>query len=109
MLPRGVMLLFLCLALPLSAEVRDLKAFFQMRCAVCHGADGSGRGPGGQRLGGRNLLDGRWLAKQTDDELTRSILKGRGAMPGYRRQLNEPEARRLLADVIRPVARQRRP
>ncbi len=109
MLPRGLLLLLVCLALPLSAEVRDLKAFFQMRCAVCHGADGSGRGPGGLKLGGRNLLDARWLAKQKDDELVRSILKGRGAMPGYRRQLSESEARQLLAEVLRPVKGRRRP
>jgi mono/diheme cytochrome c family protein len=94
--------LILLLAIPLSAEVRDLKAFFQERCAGCHGPDGSGRSANGVRLGGRNLIDPRWLAKQEEPALVASILKGRGAMPGFRRQLDEGEARRLLTDVTRP-------
>lgn len=92
------------LCLPLAAEVRDLKAFYQERCAGCHGADGSGRSPAGSRLGGRNLVDARWLAKQEEANLVASILKGRGAMPGFRRQLNESEAKRLLKEVIQPMA-----
>jgi mono/diheme cytochrome c family protein len=89
---------------PLAAETRDLKAFFQQRCAVCHGPDGTGRGSNGLRLGGRNLADGRWMAKQDQAHLVASILKGQGAMPGFRRQLSEAEARRLLVEVIRPLA-----
>lgn len=88
--------------LPLAAEARDLRAFFQERCASCHGPDGSGRSATGVRLGGRNLLDARWMAKQEEAELVASILKGRGAMPGFRRQLTETEARRLLKDVTQP-------
>jgi mono/diheme cytochrome c family protein len=97
-------LLLALLSLPLSAEVRDLKSFYLERCAVCHGADGTGRGPSGVRLGGRNLADGRWLAKQEEADLVAAILKGRGAMPGFRRQLSEAEARRMLKDVVRPLA-----
>ncbi len=88
--------------LPLAAEVRDMKAFFQERCAACHGPDGSGRSTAGVRLGGRNLLDARWLANQEESDLVASLLKGRGAMPGFRRQLNEGEAKRLLKDVTLP-------
>lgn len=106
MVPRFVALL-LFLSAPLSAEVRDLKAFFQERCAVCHGADGSGRGPGGVRLGGRNLADGRWLAKQNEADLAASILRGKGAMPGFRRQLQEAEARRLVEQIRALAARKR--
>lgn len=105
MVLRSAALLLAFLAAPLAAEVRDLKAFFQERCAVCHGPDGTGRGPAGARLGGRNLADARWLAKQDEKALAASILKGRGAMPGFRRHLDEAEARRLVADVIRPMAR----
>lgn len=109
MVPRSAALLLVILTAPLSAEVRDLKAFYQERCAVCHGTDGSGRGPGGARLGGRNLADGRWLARQEEKDLVTAILKGRGAMPGFRRQIHEAEAKRLLAEVIRPLAARRRP
>ncbi|MCE1203119.1 MAG: cytochrome c [Holophagaceae bacterium] len=109
MISRAAALLLLAFSrMPLTAEVRDLKAFFQERCAVCHGPDGSGRGANGARLGGRNLAEARWLAKQEESELVAAILKGRGAMPGFRRQLSEAEARRLLVEIIRPLATRKR-
>jgi mono/diheme cytochrome c family protein len=95
-----ISMLLVLLAVPLCAGARDLKAFFQERCAVCHGADGTGRGPTGIRLGGRNLTDVRWLAKQDAANLSASILKGRGAMPAFRRQLSETEARELAAGFL---------
>jgi mono/diheme cytochrome c family protein len=109
MIPRVAALLLAICSFPLAAEVRDLKAFFQVRCAVCHGSDGTGRGANGDRLGGRNLADARWLAKQKEADLAASILKGRGPMPGFRRQLNEAEARRLVGEVLRPLALKKKP
>jgi len=108
MLSRIAALLLALSTLSLSAEVRDLKAFFQERCAVCHGPDGTGRSANGTRLGGRNLVESRWLARQEASGLAASILKGRGAMPGFRRQLTEAEARRLVTEVIRPLAARKR-
>jgi mono/diheme cytochrome c family protein len=99
MLMRSAALLLALLASPLAAEVRDLKAFYLERCVVCHGQDGTGRA-GGLHLGGRNLTEPRWLAKQEESALATTILAGRGAMPGFRRQLSEVEARRLAKDVI---------
>ncbi len=109
MISRAAALLLAFSTLPLIAEVRDLKTFFQERCAVCHGPDGTGRGANGARLGGRNLAEARWLAKQEEPGLVASILKGRGAMPGFRRQLSEAEARRLVAEVLRPLVMRKRP
>ncbi len=107
--PRSAALLLVILQTSLSAQVRDLKAFYRERCAACHGLDGSGRGPGGVRLGGRNLADPRWQARQEDAALAASIRKGLGAMPGFGRQLTEPEARRLVAEVVRPLAGRKKP
>lgn len=109
MIAPSAKLLLVLLVVPLRAEVRDLRAFFQERCAVCHGPDGTGRGPGGVRLGGRNLAEPRWLAKQQEGDLAASILRGKGAMPGFRRQLSEPEARRLLNAVLRPLPTRKKP
>lgn len=109
MVSRFFALILTLLAVPLSAEVRDLKAFFQERCAACHGPDGSGRASNGARLGGRNLTDTRWLANQEEAGLVASILKGRGAMPGFRRQLNEAEAQRLVAQLLRPQSARKKP
>jgi len=109
MIPRSPALLLVILCAPVSAEVRDLKAFFQERCAVCHGHDGTGRGPNGIKLGGRNFQDARWEAKQQEADLVASILQGKGAMPGFRRQLSEAEAHRLVTSVILPLAARKKP
>lgn len=101
--------LLLILSGALSAQARDLRTFYRERCVACHGAEGTGRGPNGARLGGRNLTDARWQARQEDAALVASILKGRGAMPGFSRQLVEPEARRMLAEVVRPMAGRKKP
>jgi mono/diheme cytochrome c family protein len=101
---RSAALLLVLLPAALSAQVRDLHVFYRERCVACHGAEGTGRGPTGARLGGRNLADARWMARQDDAALVASLLKGRGAMPGFARQLTESEAKRLMAEVLRPMA-----
>ena len=106
---RSAALVLVILPASLSAQVRDLRAFYRERCATCHGADGSGRGLNGARLGGRNLADGRWMARQEEDVLVASILKGRGAMPGFGRQLTEAEARRLVVEALAPQAGRKKP
>jgi mono/diheme cytochrome c family protein len=98
---RSAPLLLAILCGPLAAEVRDLKVFYQVRCAVCHGVDGTGRGPNGGRLGGGNLIGVRWETKEQEADLVASILHGKGAMPGFGRQLSEAEVRRLLASLAR--------
>jgi len=97
---RGVLVAWLAGGV-LVAGGRDLKAFFQERCAICHGSDGSGKGAGGIRLGGRNLRDDRWLAKEAEAGLAASILNGKGAMPGFRRQLTDGEAHQLAMEILR--------
>ena len=82
----------------------DVKAYFNRTCAVCHGLDGSGRLPTGQRLPGRPLNDSRWQAREKDSDLVRAILNGRRAMPGFKVQLTETEVKRLVAEVVRPLA-----
>lgn len=105
---RSAALLLVILHASLAAQVRELRGFFRERCVACHGAEGTGRGANGVKLGGRNLADARWLARQEDAALAASILKGRGAMPGFRRQLTETEARRLVTEVVRPLALRKR-
>jgi len=58
---------------------------------------------------GRNFQDARWEAKQREADLVASILQGKGAMPGFRRQLSEAEVRRLVAGVVLPLAGRKPP
>lgn len=83
-----------------QAEEKDLALFFRERCAVCHGLNGSGRGPGGTRLGGRPLLDSRRRLVAVDPAWAKLVLEGRGAMPSFRTLLTEAEAQRLVTKVL---------
>ena len=87
-----------------NAQPKDLKAFFLRTCATCHGVDGSGRAPSGQRLVGRNLADPKWQAKQKDSELVKIVFLGKGSMPGFKGQLTEEDCRQMIANIIRPMA-----
>jgi mono/diheme cytochrome c family protein len=51
------------------------------------------------------LADRKWLAKQKDEDLLQAILNGKGAMPSFQHKLTPEEAKRLITEVIRPLAR----
>ena len=87
-----------------TSSVHDLNAQYRFSCAQCHGLDGTAKGPGGVRLPGRVLAEPKWLAKQKDDDLLRSILNGKGAMPGFKHKLTQDEVKRMLSEIIRPMA-----
>lgn len=89
-------------------SVHDLDAQYRFSCAQCHGLDGTSRSPSGARLPGRVLADRKWLAKQKDEDLVRSIMEGRGAMPSFKHKLTQEEAKRLLTEIVRPLARRAR-
>lgn len=91
-----------------AQSVHDLRAQYRFSCAQCHGVAGDARGPGGSWLPGRVLADRRWLGKQKDEVLVASILNGKGAMPSFRFKLTEEAAKRLVAEIIRPMARRAR-
>lgn len=100
--------LLLALATPARAEGRDLRRFYEARCAVCHGTDGAGRGSGGIRLGPASFADPKTFGAATDEDLVRAIRQGSGAMPAFGFVLAEGEARRLIRDVVRPMGPRKR-
>jgi mono/diheme cytochrome c family protein len=100
--------LLLVLVLPARAQGRDLKRFYEARCAVCHGADGTGRGPGGTRLGPASFADPKTFGGASDEELARGIRQGSGAMPAFGFVLDEVEAGRLVREVLRPMVPRKR-
>ena len=91
-------------ARPALGDAQDLKALFNRSCAVCHGEDGSGRGPNGQRLGGKDLANPRWQARTRDSAMVKAILKGKGSMPAFGAQMSEADTLKLVTEVIRPMA-----
>lgn len=57
-----------------SAAVTRGKTLFSQTCSVCHGPDGKGV----PNLG-KDLVDSKFIAQQTDDQLLEYVQKGRAA------------------------------
>jgi mono/diheme cytochrome c family protein len=76
---------------------------FKAKCATCHGPDGSGSTPMGQRMKVRDLRSPE-VQKQTDDELGAIITNGKPPMPGYGKILTPEEMRQVVA-YLRTIAR----
>jgi cytochrome c6 len=71
--------MLLALGLPIAAFA-DGAAIFKSRCAICHGADGSGNTPTGKSLKLKSLGSPE-IQKLTDAEIAKSLTDGKGKMP----------------------------
>ena len=83
---------------------KDLKGFYQQNCVRCHGADGSAVSADGKKLKGQDFTDQDWLSKTGDDEMVKTILKGKFfglAMPKFKNTLTEEEARWIVTNIVR--------
>jgi mono/diheme cytochrome c family protein len=71
---------------------------FKQRCALCHGPDGHGNGPGAAALNPkpRNYHDAKYMNSKTDAELLATIHNGKGAMPAWKAILSETQMKSVL-------------
>ena len=84
-----------------DADGHPGQAQFNMFCAACHGANGSGN----VALGAPSLVDDVWLYGNSDKALQESIANGRsGEMPAFGERLDDTQIRLLVALLTRPVA-----
>ena len=74
------------------------ESVFKAKCAMCHGADGSGGTPVGKSLKIRDLRLPE-VQKQTNAELTQIIAKGKGKMPPFEGKLSKEQIEQLVAYV----------
>jgi mono/diheme cytochrome c family protein len=74
------------------------EALFKAKCAMCHGADGSGNTAMGKKLQVRDLRSGA-VQSQSDAALLGIITKGKGKMPAYEKSLGSGKCQELLAYV----------
>jgi cytochrome c6 len=65
------------------SESTDAAALYKSKCAVCHGADGSGDTPMGKKLGAKSLKSPE-VQKESDSDLKSSLSNGKGKMPAYK-------------------------
>lgn len=81
----------------------DGSALFKAKCAMCHGPDGVGKTPMGQKLNIRDLHSAE-VQKQSDAELSQLIAQGKGKMPAFGKKLNADQIK-LLAVYIRELGK----
>ena len=74
------------------------ESLYKAKCGTCHGADGKGETPVGKMYKLRDLGSAD-VQKQSDDDLTSIISKGKNKMPGYGRSLKEEQIKDLVAYV----------
>lgn len=94
-----------------AAAAEDTQAghVFRTICATCHGADGTGNGPGAAALNPkpRNYTDPAWQASITDDEIKKIIVEGGAAvgkspmMPANKHLAQQPQTLDGLVQIIR--------
>jgi mono/diheme cytochrome c family protein len=89
-------LLILVVALAPLAFAADGAAVYKAKCASCHGADGKGLTPIGQKMKLRDLGSPE-VQKQTDKELYDWTAVGKGKMPAYKDKLSEGDINALVA------------
>jgi mono/diheme cytochrome c family protein len=91
-----------------TGDKSQAQAMFETVCAVCHGMDGTGNGPGAAALDPkpRNYTDAAWQASITDDQIKETILKGGAgvgkspSMPGQPQLSEHPE---VLDDLVKMI------
>lgn len=75
------------LSMPLTAFAGDAAALYTAKCAMCHGADGSGATPMGKSMKLRDLRSPE-VQKMTDKELFAVTAGGKGKMPAFKSKLS---------------------
>lgn len=72
------------------AVASDAAAVYKSRCAMCHGADGSGNTTVGRSMKVRDLRLPE-VQKQTDEQLAAIIADGKAKMPAFKATLSAAE------------------
>jgi cytochrome c6 len=97
-------LVVLAIIFVVGASVRaDGAGDFKAKCAMCHGADGSGSTATGKALKVRDL-GSTGVQGQTDAQLTEIITSGKDKMPAYKGKLTDDQIKGLVA-YIRSLAK----
>jgi mono/diheme cytochrome c family protein len=80
------------------AAAQDAATTYKARCAMCHGADGKGATPAGQKMGTHDFASPE-VQKQSDADLEQVLAKGKNKMPAYGSKLKDSEIKDLVAYV----------
>jgi mono/diheme cytochrome c family protein len=88
----------ICLLSPAARAQGGGERVYKAKCASCHGAEGAGATPAGKATKARNFCSDE-VKKETDDEWTTIIVKGKNKMPSYDKKLTDAEIKDLVAYI----------
>jgi len=95
---KRILALLALITLPLTVLADDAAALYKSKCAMCHGATGTGDTPMGKKLAIKSLASAD-VQKHTDAQLTQTITKGNGKMPAFAGKLTDAQIKQLVALV----------
>ena len=78
--------------------------WLKVKCALCHGEDGSGNTPQGKKTNTPDLRTPE-IQQLSDDELSKRVEEGHAKMPSFKIQLSKDQIRSLVY-YIREIGRQ---
>jgi mono/diheme cytochrome c family protein len=93
-----VVLSFAFVSAQAQTATNDGVALYKTKCAMCHGPDGAGKTPAGQKLNVRDLHSPE-VQKQSDSDLALVIGQGKSKMPAFGKTLNENQIKSLVAQI----------
>ncbi len=88
-------LISLCASGPLADNGQSA---YKAKCAICHGADGSGNTAMGKKMKIRDLRSPD-VQNQSDALLSDIIARGKGKMPGFEKSLGRDKIREVVAYI----------
>jgi len=72
---------------------------YAKQCASCHGRDGRAKTIKGKLKHARDLTDGDWQERVSDERIFNSITNGKEKMPAYGKKLSQEQIEALVTYV----------
>jgi len=72
---------------------------YAKQCASCHGKDGRAKTIKGKLKHARDLTDGEWQERVSDERIFNSITNGKDKMPAYGKKLSQEQIEALVTYV----------
>lgn len=98
----AVTLLMVWSGMASAADVAAGQTIYKKRCAVCHGQTGAADTPMAKMLKPPppNFTDPQWMARKSDDELTKKIVEGvKPRMPSFGDKLSAEQIQNVAAYI----------
>jgi mono/diheme cytochrome c family protein len=82
-----------------NAPAANATQLYAKHCASCHGKDGRAKTIKGKLKHARNLTDGEWQEKVSDERIFNSIMNGKEKMPAFGKMLAQEQIEALVTYV----------